>query len=174
MAQLTGKHGNRYRLRFTRNFKRAAASAASRNIRISDLKAGTAQSVQKINCRTREIVCAIDVDQYLDTILFDPLISLLRLVELHPILHPGATPCLNKDPKPFIAVLGVFRDKLVQSSKGRVCHIDHCVLPIKRHPGKKSTSRQGAFVVTRSFFLFRSQTSLYCWEWGELRFYRMK
>jgi hypothetical protein len=130
MAQLTGKHGKKCRLRFTRNFKRAAASAASRNIRICDLKAGTAQSVQKINRRTREIVCAIDVNQDLDTILFDPLISLLCLVELHPVLHSGAAPCLNEDPEAFIAVLGVFRDKLVQSSKGRICHIDHCVLQL--------------------------------------------
>jgi hypothetical protein len=127
MAQPTEKHGKRYPLSFTRNFEGAAASAASRNIRISDLEAGTGQIVQKINGRTGEIACAIGVDQYLDSVLFDMLISLLCLVELHPILHPGATACFNKNTEPFVAVLRVFRDKVVQSSKGRVCHSDHCV-----------------------------------------------
>src|SRR5580704_7126807 len=54
------------------------------------------------------------------------MISLLWVVKLHPVLHPGATARFDKDPQAFVAVLRIFRDKVVQSSKGRVCHFNHC------------------------------------------------
>src|SRR5580700_8302055 len=54
------------------------------------------------------------------------MISLLWVVKLHPVLHPGATARFDKDPQAFVAVLRILRDKVVQSSKGRVCHFNHC------------------------------------------------
>src|SRR5580700_6601540 len=52
---------------------------------------------------------------------------MLRFVELHPILHSGTTARFNKNTQPLVAVFRIFRDKVVQSSKGRVCHSDHYV-----------------------------------------------
>jgi hypothetical protein len=150
MVQLTGKHGKGFPLTFTSNFKRAAATAASRDIRVRDLKPGAGQTVRKINGRAREIVCAIGVDQYLDAVLFDAMISLLCLVELHPILHPGATARFNENTEPLFAVLRVFRDKIVQSSKSRVCHSDHCFLQLSDTLAE--SQRQGRFAVHRSPF----------------------
>ena len=111
-----------YPLTFTRNFKRGATSATPHNVGIIDFEAGPTQTICKINSCTCKIVCAVSIDQHFNSAFVNTMISLLWVVKLHSILHPGATARFDKDPQAFVAVLRIFRDKVVQSSKGRVCH----------------------------------------------------
>src|ERR1700722_18123934 len=71
------------------------------------------------------------------------MISLLCLVELHPVLHSGAAARFDENTEAFVTALGSFRDKIAQSSKGRVCHSDHCVTKLSDTLGESQRATVG-------------------------------
>src|ERR1700726_4374225 len=103
---------------------------------------------------------------------------MLRFVELHPILHSGTTARFNKNAQPLVAVLRIFRDKVVQSSKGRVCHSDHYVPQLSDTFEK--CQRLGGRVWRSAFNVWRSTFNVWrlafggripiCQSWGGLLF----
>jgi hypothetical protein len=101
------------RLGFTTDFERttAATTPTPDSIRVRDLKAGASQFVTEIDCRIFQVPYAERVDENLNAIMFHAVIALFDFIELHSVLHTGATARFHEDPQPFVPVFRVFRDE---------------------------------------------------------------
>ena len=96
-----------------RGFKRSAAAATARRVRILDAEPGTGQVVGIINrCSSKE-ARALGIDDHFNPIPFKNLIAFLRMIQRHPILQPCATAFLNEDAQAFCGVI-LFSDERLQ------------------------------------------------------------
>ena len=77
--------------RFRRCFERSAAAACPARVRIHELKAGSGQSVAKIERRAAQEGSALVIDEKLDTVALDNVVAGLLFVERHFIMQTRTT-----------------------------------------------------------------------------------